>query len=320
MLRSGTRPNGSQEGPAENNERVPVSGTQKEATSPSKPAPRLVLCAAVSRNADFESRVVAAKSARFDAITLFPHQYLNARKRQGLSIPEMQRILRGHGISVAAVDPLLDWFGDRASPSELLMYEIADALDAPAINAAPALAPDLSQEELTDAYTRLCGRAAQHGLRVDLEFLPWTVIPDYRVAFDIIAGSDQDNAGLTFDCLHFFRSGGTPGDLGALDPALAKRITNIQLCDTPEQPAHLDFRRRWMANKELLLEAHDRNRVEGTLDQAGCPDPHARSNMQPAVLRSPICPNAADGKQNALSPGRCHAADNPDDNAHCERG
>jgi sugar phosphate isomerase/epimerase len=263
MPKSETMPNGNQEKDPETYERAPLSRARKEGTSPSEPEPRLVLCAAVSPNADFETRVIAAESAHFDAITLFPQQYLNARKREGLSIPEMRRILSEHGISVAAIDPLLDWFGDRASPSERLMYEVADALDAPAINAAPAFAPELAQGELTDAYGRLCMRAAQHRIRVDLEFLPWTVIPDYRVAFDIIAGSDQDNSGLTLDCMHFYRSGGTPADLAALDPALARRITNIQLCDIPAQPAYLNLRRRLTANKELLIGAWDGIRVMG---------------------------------------------------------
>jgi sugar phosphate isomerase/epimerase len=240
-----------------------MTATQGEGIRHSSPASRLVLCAAVSASADFTTRVIAARSAGFDAITLFPQQYLNARAKEGLSIFEMQEILREHEISVAAIDPLLDWFGDHASPSEQLMIEIAEALDAPAINATPAFAPDTSQEELTDAFARLCARAAQHGLRVDLEFLPWTLVPNFRVCLDIVAASGQGNVGLTFDCLHFYRSGGEPDDLAALDPDLARHITNIQLCDIPERPAHLDLRRRLLAGKELVIAAWDGIRVMG---------------------------------------------------------
>ena len=240
-----------------------MTSTGKESTSPTEPVSRLVLCAAVSPDADFATRVGAARSAGFDAITLFPQQYLDARNKERLSHREMQAILREHEISMVTVDPLLDWFGDCASRSEQLAYEIADALGASAINAAPAFAPNISQQELTDAYARLCRRAAQHGLRVDLEFLPWTLIPNYQVALDIIVDSHENNAGLTFDCLHFYRSGGTPEALAKLDPAIAKRITNVQLCDIPEQPAQLALRQRLMATKILLTNGWDGVRVMG---------------------------------------------------------
>jgi sugar phosphate isomerase/epimerase len=240
-----------------------MTRTQKEAASQSRRASRLVLCAAISPSADFSTRVAAAKSAGFDAITLSPQQYLNARNKEKLSNSEMHGILWDNDIGLDTVDPLLDWLGDHSSTSEQLVFEIADAFDAGAVNVAPAFAPDLSQGELTHAFARLCERAAQHGLRVDLEFLPWSVVPDYRVALDVIAGCEQDNAGLTLDCLHFYRSGGTPSDLAKLDPALAKRITNVQLCDIPKEPANLDFRQKLGANKEMLTSGRDGIRVMG---------------------------------------------------------
>ena len=61
--------------------------------------------------------------------------------------------------------------------------------------------------EVVVAFARLCERAAAAGLRVDLEFLPWTIVPDLRTALQIAREADQANAGVMLDCWHFYRGG-----------------------------------------------------------------------------------------------------------------
>src|SRR5690606_4079576 len=49
----------------------------------------------------------------------------------------------------------------------------------------------------------------------------------------IVRQSGQANFGLMVDALHLARSGGTPADVGALEPAL---IHMVQICDAPLAP------------------------------------------------------------------------------------
>lgn len=80
---------------------------------------RLLLSAGTVVKATLVERVKAAKSAGFDAISLFPQQYLHARRKENLSIVDMQDILRDHHICVDEVDPLLDLFGPTGSKSDV---------------------------------------------------------------------------------------------------------------------------------------------------------------------------------------------------------
>ena len=105
--------------------------------------PKTVLCAGTLPGTGFRERVACARSAGYAAITLFPEHYLDAQRREGLSPADMRQLLLDHDLKVATVDPLLDWFGGEPSRAEQLLYEMADALGAPALNAAPAFAPDL---------------------------------------------------------------------------------------------------------------------------------------------------------------------------------
>jgi sugar phosphate isomerase/epimerase len=227
-----------------------ASPTQKSITDQSSNG--LVLCAATVLEADFETRVKAAKSAGYDAISLFPEHYLNARYRQKLSVDDMQHILKDNGIEVATIDPLLDWFGTGESTAEQLMYEAAQALGSPTINLATALLPDMSRQQICEALARVCGRAAKRGLSVDVEFLPWSVVPDLPTLLDIVDGSGCSNALVTLDCLHFYRSGGVPDDLRALGREKLQRISNIQICDIASTPQAQNWRQRFSTNRAML--------------------------------------------------------------------
>ena len=211
----------------------------------------------------FRERVACARSAGYAAITLFPEHYLDAQRREGLSPADMRQLLLDHDLKVATVDPLLDWFGGEPSRAEQLLYEMADALGAPALNAAPAFAPDLPADALAKHFAALCERAAKRGLRVDLEVLPWSRIGNYRQAFEVLRLSGARNAGITLDCLHFHRGGDSVESLGRVAPELLRRISNIQLCDTSSTIQQLSLRDRIAAGLAMLATARNGLRVMG---------------------------------------------------------
>ena len=62
----------------------------------------------------------------------------------------------------------------------------------------------IALQELTAALVRVYERASSHGLRVDLEFLPWTLVPDLHTALQVLNDAEQENLGITLDFWHFF--------------------------------------------------------------------------------------------------------------------
>lgn len=73
--------------------------------------------------------------------------------------------------------------------------------------------------------------AAEYGLVVCLEFTPlFPACPSIGEAVRIIKASGSDNVRIGVDALHLERSGGTPEDVAAVDPAL---IGYSQICDGP---------------------------------------------------------------------------------------
>jgi sugar phosphate isomerase/epimerase len=227
------------------------------------PDSRLILSAGTLPYAGFADRVHAAKTAGFDAISLFPQQYLRARRREKLGIADMQEILQSHCIALDEVDPLLDWFGPDASGSEQLMYEMAEAFGARSMNAAPAFCPHGDLSQVTAAFSRLSERAARHGLRVDLEFLPWTLVSDLDKALTVVRDAGQANTGVMLDCWHFFRSRCEVEQISALGVEDIDRITSVQVNDAPARPARPGRRQKFSVNRTMITSAVDGLRVMG---------------------------------------------------------
>src|SRR5215218_6891874 len=57
--------------------------------------------------------------------------------------------------------------------------------------------PDLAR--FADSFARFCEAAAPYGLTADLEFMPWTYVPDLATASRIVAPMAQANAGILVD-------------------------------------------------------------------------------------------------------------------------
>lgn len=92
--------------------------------------------------------------------------------------------------------------------------------------------PDL--QRFADRFAGFCAAAAPYGLTADLEFMPWTTVPDLAAARRIVDQVAQENAGILVDALHFDRSQSVIGDLAGIP---AGKLHYWQLCDAPvERP------------------------------------------------------------------------------------
>jgi sugar phosphate isomerase/epimerase len=92
---------------------------------------------------------------------------------------------------------------------------------------------DLDRARLCENLDRLCQASNQRGLRVMLEFLPYTYVRSLREAHDLVAKLAPANAGVLVDALHLSRSGGSPADIARYNPSL---FPYYHLCDAPAEP------------------------------------------------------------------------------------
>lgn len=136
-----------------------------------------------------------------------------AQQDTGVGIFDLEIIRIGEGFDPTTYLPLL---------------EAGAALKAKAVLVA---GDDTDEACLTDGYARLCELMKPYGMTADLEFMPWTAVPDVKAALRIInAAGKPANAGILVDALHFDRSNSTLDDIRAIPREL---LHYAQICDAP---------------------------------------------------------------------------------------
>jgi sugar phosphate isomerase/epimerase len=93
-----------------------------------------------------------------------------------------------------------------------------------------------------------CEAADRCGLRLVLEFMPYSGARTLEQAARMVDLAGRRNLGLMVDPLHLARSGGKPADLKGIAP---DRIDIVQLCDAPlELPAGVELRTEALAGRQ----------------------------------------------------------------------
>lgn len=98
-----------------------------------------------------------------------------------------------------------------------------------------AIAMDNDEGRMLTNLTALCDVAAQSGLSVGLEFMPYSEVKTIEDAERVVRQAGRSNLGIVVDALHLSRSGGSPASVRAVDPAL---ITYVQICDAKARIPH----------------------------------------------------------------------------------
>jgi sugar phosphate isomerase/epimerase len=198
---------------------------------------QLGLCWGTVPRASLLTLIDVAVDEGYTSISISPEQYAGASRTPG----ELRARLNNCGITIEAVDPALTWLpGLEARPGAgLLSYDVTElieaaaAVGAPWVNAAAALPGPWSEAEITESFAKLCAQAADEGVGVLLEFVPWSTVGDLAAAARVVRNCGAANAGVTFDVWHFHRGGGQVADLRTEDLTL---VRSIQLSDATAAP------------------------------------------------------------------------------------
>jgi sugar phosphate isomerase/epimerase len=159
--------------------------------------------------------------------------------RSGGDAARLKTRVEDLGLRVTFVDGLCTALpGTNLPPGEPTIDDcvhIAHATGAGAINLVHVSGVPTPVGELADAFGQACERAAAEGLRLAIEFLPGTGIPDITTAAAVVREAGAPNGSVLLDTWHFARGGGSLTDL---DPATVALIGALQVSDrSPEQDA-----------------------------------------------------------------------------------
>jgi sugar phosphate isomerase/epimerase len=208
----------------------------------------MYLSASTLETVTYAERLDAAVAGDYQGIGLRPTHYKAARA-QGLTDDDMRAMLDDRGLELTEIGFVAEWWetGEAASRSqayEEVLYRLKDTLGGRhmMLIGGPLTDPI---DALAERFAGVCDRAAEHGLRVALEFLPWTDMRDAGIAWSIAEASGRKNGGVALDVWHHNR-GSADDDLVRRIPA--DRVVTVQISDGERTPVGTDledtFRRR----------------------------------------------------------------------------
>lgn len=202
------------------------------------------------RHGAFDERVEAAGRAGFAAIGLYVSEYERLRNEEGRTDASIAALLDANGLCLGEIEAIRGWASTdpahRAAfeHAESLAFAMADGIGARYLQ---AIGPfEGSLEQAIDGFGNLCRRAAEHGLLVGIEWLPYTNIPDAATAQRIVEGTGCANAGYCADIWHHVRGANDEAMLRALP---GDRIFAVQMNDGPLEPVLADYKDDCLATR-----------------------------------------------------------------------
>jgi sugar phosphate isomerase/epimerase len=160
---------------------------------------------------------------------------------EGMAPGVLRDLLDEHDVSLAEIEVIPGLGadgegGERARELEAVAWRMADEFGCRYLQ---VIGPShLPVAEAGRAFGALCDRAADHGLVVGLEFLPFTDVVSVHDARRIVEAADRSNGGVCLDVWHHVRGA---DDLAAIADLPAELITGLQMNDGPLVPENPDY-------------------------------------------------------------------------------
>ena len=193
----------------------------------------------------------ATAEAKFGGISLWAFHQL-AVVGAGVKPETVRGWIRDRGLTVPIVESLIGWeTGDRAT----IEAQCTSTLDCAVFHGAKDVAgvvmsPQMDFAAATRGLTLLGKMAADRGLRICIEWLPWCALKDIKSAWKLVQAAGGENIGLVVDSWHWLRQPGGP-DLPTLRSIPGSRIHCVQLNDTMRKGKGDDMMMESMTNRLL---------------------------------------------------------------------
>lgn len=194
----------------------------------------------LARQHPIHERVALAARHGFAGIGLYLGHYRQL-EADGFAPGGLRDLLDEHGVCLAEIEVVRGLGADgpggpAVADDEAVAFRMAEEFGCRYLQ---VIGPGgASVAEAGRAYGALCDRAADHGLVVGIEFLPFTDITSVVDARAIVEAAGRPNGGICVDIWHHERG---LRSLAAISELPGEMITAIQFSDGTIQPAIEDY-------------------------------------------------------------------------------
>ncbi|HYZ66444.1 MAG TPA: sugar phosphate isomerase/epimerase family protein [Mycobacterium sp.] len=188
-------------------------------------------------------RVAAVAEAGFSGMGLGADDLRAVRDSIGFAA--LREMIVDHGLSHVEIELIERWWvrrGEKGNSYQVreLLFEAAEVLRPAFIKIGSELGPRTPHpERLIEPLRELATQAAEHGTRIAIETMPFSIISTVPMGAEIISAAAHPGVGLLVDAWHVFRAGTTLDELReSLTPAT---IFAVELDDAAQDVVGTQF-------------------------------------------------------------------------------
>lgn len=155
--------------------------------------------------------------------------------RDSIGFDGLRRLVTDAGLQHVEIELLEQWWIPRGEPGHTyhvreLLLDAADALQPAFIKIGSELGSrTTAPETLVPPLRELARQAADHGTRLAIETMPFSIIDTVPLGAEIVAAVDHPALGLLVDAWHVFRAGTSLAELDATLPG--EYVFGVELDD-----------------------------------------------------------------------------------------
>ena len=193
-------------------------------------------------NLPFLEKLRATRLAGYSTMSLMPAD-IQGMEQTGRTLADIRSEAADQGVQINRMDPLNTWSRRWVSDNMPDAYTLKTATTAyeffriceglgcthASLNAMFPLG-SMSHDEITEDYIATCKLGAEHGVNIDLEFVPLWGLPSLEMAWNVVRDADQHNGLLCYDIWHHVRS---KSDIETLRSIPGHKIGCVQFSDGP---------------------------------------------------------------------------------------
>jgi sugar phosphate isomerase/epimerase len=165
--------------------------------------------------------------------------------RDSIGFAALRDMIADHGLTHVEIELIERWWvprGEAGNSYEVreLLFEAADHLAPAFIKIGSELGPPTPHpERLIPPLRELATQAAEHGTRIAIETMPFSIISTVPMGAEVVSAAGHPAVGLLIDAWHVFRAGTTLEELrAALSPAM---IFGVELDDAAQDMVGTQF-------------------------------------------------------------------------------
>ena len=187
---------------------------------------------------DFRDRVEAISRIGFNGMGIWHADLYKTLETRSLA--EMRQILDDNGIEHVELEFLFDWFldGEKKKQSDLekaRLLDAAEALHARHLKVGDFFNTPTTVEKCAESFAALCRDAANAGIDVVFELMPFAMIDNLEDSLTMLEMADTPNGGLMIDTWHMVKMGVSNETLAQVP---GKHVLGVELNDGWLQTPH----------------------------------------------------------------------------------